>query len=397
MKNKKLAPLVFLLVIIVGFTHCKKPENHIFYDRNYVDEIKQAREAMGFFMYSNLIPGTQIAIYKQGKMIYSEGFGLASKDLNVPVSRETKFRIGDVTEVYTSLAYRMMVENGTLHPDSSIQNYLPDFPTKESKITLEQLAQNTSGIREENSAGDRNLMYNINLQMGLDKFKDDALLFMPGFLQTNSVYDYNLLGAIMENATGQNFGTIIKELVTDTLQLYYTLMDNPFTTIEGRTDFYDINIVGTPINAITIDHRSNEPSLGLLSTAEDLAKFGNAILHSPVISDKIREELFTPFQLKAGFTAEKTNSWKLFKDNWGRKFYASIGNVNGGGASLLVFPDDDLVVAITINLTLNILELPDYKIASLFLPKTEAQIEYEQKQKEKETTESKGKIEETKE
>ncbi|MCD6355291.1 MAG: serine hydrolase [Prolixibacteraceae bacterium] len=96
---------------------------------------------------------------KQGKIIYSEGLGEASRDLNVPVTLKTRFRTGEVSELFTSLIYQLMVEKGILNPDSTVQHYLPGFPPKkEFKLTLKQLVDHTSGIRkpyfsEKNSQG----------------------------------------------------------------------------------------------------------------------------------------------------------------------------------------------------------------------------------------------------
>ena len=130
MEFKKLLSAIFLLPILLGLTNCKKHGNDIVYNKKYIDAIKKARKDFSFYLTSNSIPGGSIAISKGGEIIYSEGMGLASKDLTVPATRATKFRIGSVSELFTSLAYQLLVENGTLDPDSSVQHYLPGFPEK---------------------------------------------------------------------------------------------------------------------------------------------------------------------------------------------------------------------------------------------------------------------------
>lgn len=375
--------LLFILMAVVVISGCKKANNSIYYDRNYVQEIKQTREAFSVFMAINSVPGAQIAIYKEGKLIYSEGLGHSSIELKSDVTRETKFRLGNSTGILTSMAYHKLVENGTLHPDSSIYYYLPDFPRKGHNITIENLIQNTSGFREASLREVTDPEYSYSIQQGIELFKDSDLVFTPGDYQTTSVFDYNLLGAIMEKQTGNNFDKIIREFVTDTLQLKNTILDNPYAIIEGRSTFYDVNMYSFTLNAQTIDLRSNAPSLGYLSTSEDLAKFGNAILHSSYVSNEIREKLFKPVTLNMGFPADMTNGWKLLKDRWERNFYGSIGNVTGGYSSLLISPDDDLVIAIMMNTTFLGSNFPDYQIATFFLKKTEDQIEYEKYQNER--------------
>jgi len=237
MELKKSFQLVFLLAILFGLTNCHFQNNDAIANRKYIDEIKETRKSMLFYLSLNEIPGASISVSKGGEIIYSEGIGMASIDLGVKVNRNTKFRIGGVSEIFTSLAYQLLVENGTLHPDSSIQFYLPEFPKKSHKITLENLVQQTSGIREEYVGETVDPSFNQSILQGIDRFKNDGLKFAPGMYQSQSIYNYILLGAIMEKVTGKKFSVLLNELVTDTLNLENTMPDNPLKSIKNRTDF----------------------------------------------------------------------------------------------------------------------------------------------------------------
>jgi len=217
---------VVLFLLLFSFSHCKKTQTNVLYDRQYIEEIKATREDLFQYMTGNFIPGGNFAIAKEGKLIYSEGMGLASKDLEVPVTRETKFRIGDVSEIFTALIYHKMIEEGTLHPDSTVQFYLPDFPEKEYPLPIYHLINHASGIREPYSSEENWQALNVSLQKGLDQFREDSLIIPPGIYQISSFFNYNLLGAIMENVTGKRIHEILKEYVTDTLGLEHTVTDN---------------------------------------------------------------------------------------------------------------------------------------------------------------------------
>lgn len=366
---------IFLLTIIFFFSHCQKTERNPFYVKKYLKEIKEARKEAGSYVARNYIPGATFAIAKEGKLIYSEGMGLASKDLETPVDRDTKFRIGDLSETITSLAYQFLVENGTLHPDSTVQHYLPSFPKKKYKLTLENLANHTSGIRkplndEENWKG-----LNVNIEKGLEKFKNDPLTFYPGMYQKNTPFNYNLLGAVLEKATGNFFYKIIKELVTDSLQMENTVVDNPSITIKGRTGYYENNFISQVRNASCKDMRYRAPSQGILSNAEDLVKLGNAMLYSDYISEEVKTKIFTPIFLLTGFPVDISNGWFVSKDNFGRKFYGRKGSVTGGGAAIIIFPDEKLVLAGAINVTGDNEDIPMFQMASHFLSNPEPETE----------------------
>ncbi len=363
--------LLILVAVLLSFSSCRKNKIDIVYDKKYVKDIKELRKEIAFFLQRNFIPGGSFAIARDGKFIYSEGMGLASKDLDVPVNRKTKFRIAEVSELFTSVIYQMMVQDSILDPDSTVQHYLPDFPQKKYKLTLRDLAYHTSGIREPHFQEEEWKGKPETLQKGIDIFKNDTLITKPGYFQNPSAFNYNLLGAIMEKASGKSFPVLLKEYLTDTLKLTNTVVDNPFITINGRTDYFDYNIVSQVMNAPFCDLRYRAPSEGILSNAEDLVKFANAILYPSVIPDAVKKRLFEPIELKSKFPSRFTNGWINTKTRDGKPIYGMAGGVTGGGASLVVFPDQKLVIAGAVNLTSELDDIPVFKMAEPFFPKTE--------------------------
>ncbi len=367
--------ILLFISFIIGFAGCKKQSGNIVYDKKYLDEIKAARKDMMFYLSGNHVPGATVAVMKDGKIIYSEGMGLASKDLDVPVTRDTKFRIGQISELFTSFIYLRMVEDGTLDPDSTVQHYFPGFPEKRYTITLRDLANQTSGIRDELNGEPDWRGLNISLLKGIDKFKNDTLLYPPGLFQTDCMFHYNLLGAVMEKATKKHFGEILKDYVTDTLKLTNTMIDNPFSTIKGRTNYFDNTFVAQVINATFRDMRYRAPSQGLLSNAEDLVKFGNAVVNSNLLSEKTKKEMFVPAILYDNVKARSANGWILLADRDNKVVYGRRGAVTGGNSSILVYPEYGLVVAYTTNLNSSIDDSLVFDIASHFIPKREEKTE----------------------
>ena len=343
--------LLILMAVLLSLTNCKKSNIDIVYDRKYLKEIKEIRKEFAFYLGRNFIPGGSLAIALDGKIIYSEGFGLASKELNVPTNRNTKFRIAKVSELFTSAIYQMMVQEGILNPDSTVQHYLTGFPQKKYKLTLRDLANHTSGLREPISS---ELDWNgsaISLEDRIEYFKNDTLLYEPGYLQYSTAFDYDLLGAVIEKVSKKRYSELLKEYITDTLNLSNTEIDDPFKNITGRTNYFDKNIFASTLNAEFCDLRSRASSEGILSNAEDLVKFGNAILISSAIPDEVKKRLFEPITLKNNTTSQIANGWIITQTREGRKLYGQAGGVIGGGATLLIYPDEKLVIASTVNLT----------------------------------------------
>lgn len=376
---KRRIQIVVLVSVILSLSNCKKSDHDIIYSKQYLKEIKEVRKEIGLFMASSFVPGANIAISKNGELIYSEGIGLASRDLDCKAKRDTKFRIGSLSEIFTSTIYLKMVENGVLHPDSSIQHYYPEFPEKETTICLKHLANHVSGIREPYYQEKNGTGANVSLEKGVTQFMNDEVIATSGAYQAPSTFNYNLLGLAMQKAEKKRFAQLFESYLSDTLHLDNTVLDNPYLIIHNRSDFFDHNMVSQVVNANTFDLRKNAPSEGVLSTAEDLVKFGNAILKSEYFSDNTREKMFEKITLTNGVVPDMVNSWMIIQDRSGRFVYGKDGTVKGGSASLLIYPDEELVIAVATNLTGATGTFPIFQIAEHFLPKVESEETEEQK------------------
>ncbi len=371
MNVKKVKTIALVLITSLSLFSCQKSNEGVLYDKRYIKEIKKVRNQAAVFLTSNFIPGGTFAVASKGKIIYSEGLGMASKDLEVRVTRKTKFRIGEISELFTSAIFYKMAEDGILHPDSSVQYYYPEFPDKQFRLPLKNLLYHTSGIKPPKEDGQYINNFTVSIQQGINLFKDDTLVVAPGVYEYPTIYDYNLLGAVMEKATDKKFTDILKEYLTDNLFLENTVPDNPFSTIPERSNFYDYNLMSQTVNAVTRDLRYSIPSTGILSNAEDLVKFGNALLYSKHFSEEIKKRLFEPYLLNGKMPTQMSNGWFIMNDRSGRTIYGKSGGVAGGGASLIIYPEEKLVVACAINVTSITEDYPVFEIAANFLPEDE--------------------------
>ena len=76
------------------------------------------------------IPGVQVAVAVNGKLVWSEGFGYADAARMRPVTHQTQFRIGSVSKPLTAAAVALLYEQGKLALDAPVQRYVPSFPDK---------------------------------------------------------------------------------------------------------------------------------------------------------------------------------------------------------------------------------------------------------------------------
>jgi CubicO group peptidase (beta-lactamase class C family) len=171
----------------------------------------------------------------------------------------------------------------------------------------------------------------------------------------------------MEKASGNQYHQILEEYITDTLHLENTVVDHPFITIKNRADYFDFNYIMQVVNATFRDMRYRAPSEGLLSSAEDLVKFGNAILFSEYIPDNVKKKLFEPVELPNTVQSNMANGWMLIKTGDGETVYGRGGSVTGGSAVLLIYPEQKIVIAGAGNLNVGPENIPVFEMARPFL------------------------------
>lgn len=358
--------LGILMGSLMAITSCKQSDDPVrILDRKYREVIKESRDEAIFYMARSNMPGSSLAVSLKGKLIWSEGYGLASTDLDVPAGRYTKYRIGEMSQILTALGYHILVEEGKLDPEATVQQYLPEFPDMGFPLKLKNLVDQTSGIRlpTDEELNWRGL--NVGIQKGIETFMNDSLLFPPGEYQYPTIYAYNLLGAVMEKAEQKHFQNIIQEKVLDTLGLKNIQPDNPLITVKGRTNYYDRDLIAQTINATFRDLRYRLPSDGYLSSVEDLVKLGNALLYSTNLPENVKNRMFTPARVR-DMETNIGNGLLFLSTSNGEKFYASRGNITGGGSMLLIYPKEELVVAWAGNINDHLDELPGMIVANNF-------------------------------
>jgi CubicO group peptidase (beta-lactamase class C family) len=191
-------------------------------------------------------------------------------------------------------------------------------------------------------------------------------LFEPGRYQAQSFFNFNILGAVIEKAGGDNFQKIVSKYVTDTLKMTSTVPDDPFVTIKGRSNYYDRNVIAQVVHAIPMDMRYRLPSEGYLSTAEDLVKLGSALLSSPVLSDSVKTWMFKPPVMNDNFQIKWGNGFMFLNFPDDQPFYACRGLIKGSGSILVIIPSEKIVVAWLSNLDDDTEELPALHIAMMF-------------------------------
>lgn len=342
MKFKKLLPLFILLGLwfSVPVTAQDIATDH---DIAEADEYLKSK-------YDELkIPGLSVSVYRDGKMIWSEGFGYKDLETKVPVNPQTTlFRIGSVSKTYTAAGVGVLMDEGKLDLKEVIQTYVPEFPEKKYSISVEQVAGHIAGIRHYRGDEFMSDKYYESVDEGLTIFEDDTLLFEPGTRFSYSSYGWNLISAVIEGAAGREFLPFMEDRVFKPLQMNHTMPDYTTRDIPARTSFYILQN-DELAEAPSVDNSYKWAGGGFLSTTEDMIRFGQAHLSNDFLSEETVSRLMSPLELEDGSSTGFGIGWQTITDSKGHTWKGHSGGSVGGSTMFMMHMEKEIIIALTIN------------------------------------------------
>jgi CubicO group peptidase (beta-lactamase class C family) len=318
---------------------------------NYRSAIESVRSLIREAMVAENIPGASFAVAIADDLVWSEGFGLADLEHRTPVTTLTRFRIGSVSKTMTATGLGILIERGQIDLDVPVQQYVPDFPTKRWPISTRQVGGHIAGVRHYRGQEMRSSVHYPTVSSGLTIFANDTLLFEPGTSYSYSSYGWNLVSAVMEGASGQDFLAFMRDEVWEPLGLRHTLADHNDSIIPDRTEFYEHGSDGAIVNAPYVDNSYKWAGGGFLSTPEDLVRFGAAHLRPGYLRAETLHQLMEPQSLRNGESTGYGIGWSTGTQDDGDTTKSHSGGSVGGTTLLLLIPAHQLVVAGVVNIS----------------------------------------------
>lgn len=330
---------------------------------------------------NNRTPSIQIAIGVGEKVVYEGAFGMADIENNVKATPASKYRTASIAKWFTATAAMRLAQAGKLELDEPIQSYCPQYPEKKWKITARHLLTHTSGIRhyidyEKALASAANSAARSRIEMRaleeslssytrytdvispLNTFKNDELLFKPGTAWEYSSFGYRVLACVLQGAAGKSYVDIIKSEVFEPAKMADTMPDDAWAIIPGRVSGYHVEN-GTIRRADLRDVSENLPAGGYLSTASDLVRFAIAF-DKTLLPNETKQLMSSP--ILETLDSDSEYSWRDAipqEDKYGyglmlfSKYESGMighsGRQTGGSAILVLFPQDDISIAVMTN------------------------------------------------
>jgi CubicO group peptidase (beta-lactamase class C family) len=319
---------------------------------------EQARQIARASVSEQNLPGLSVAVGRGGDILWAEGFGWANIETGAPIKPEMRFRIGTASVVLTSAAVGLLMEQGKLKLDDEIQAYVPEFPKKEWPVTLRQLMGHVAGVR--NDGGDEGPLFSTHCERpveALEFFAERPLLFEPGTKFSYSSYGWIVVSAAVEAAAHEPLARFMRTQIFEPLGMTGTEPESATEELPERAGFYfprfsaDPRYGPDPIREVDLSCYSGASVF--LSTPSDLVRFGMAIKQGKLLRPETVQLLQTSLRLPSGEETEYGLGWDREPATLaGRQTHVigHDGNIFGGQvASLMTFPDSDVVVAVASN------------------------------------------------
>ena len=336
----------------------------------YADAVRRAQRAADALREEQGIPGVSVAVGAAGEVVYAEGFGWAGVENRAPVLPGTKFRIGSVSKPLTSVAVGRLVQQGELDLDRPVHEIVPYWTEHRWPVTTRQLTGHVAGVRHYRDDEFLSSEPYPTVEQGVEIFADDTLLFEPGTDYSYSSYGWNLVSAVVEEASGDPFLQHMRRRVIEPMGLDETVADHPDSIVMGRTEFYvrseeeseaeagdDGEERGSLMNAPFVDNSYKWAGGGYLATPSDLVRFGFAMLRSldpgteGVLEPETVERMWTTQTLRSGEETGYGIGWSVGRDSTGRRIVGHGGGSVGGTTFFRLYPEQGVVVAITANMS----------------------------------------------
>lgn len=316
------------------------------------------------------VPGLSITISRNGKAVYSRGYGLRNIEKREPATENTLYGVGSVTKSFTSMAIMQLAEEGLIDINKPVRDYLSDFHPDEAseETTIAHLMSHSSGFPGLNASEimlfrevERDTSY-----IPMSSF-DDFMDFINGaagerhsppgnrFFYWNE--GYTILGKIIGDLSGKAYHEYIRDNILEPLGMKRATFfeKDAFGDLDHATPYYrELDGSNTP-SRIADDTTDHAPG-GLVTSTVELSKYLSLWTSSSkkkIVNDESLQELVNP-RIETLFASHFDPvmygyGWMSINHFLGKRLISHSGSVAASSGYVGFLPELNVSVAIGAN------------------------------------------------
>ncbi|MBN1224976.1 MAG: serine hydrolase [Candidatus Aminicenantes bacterium] len=355
--------------VLIGFSTQQAGVHQAYTHTNLTDKV----DAMFEQWNREDSPGAAFGIFKDGRIIYARGYGIANLEYSLPWTPQTVSRTGSISKQFIAMCIAILIEQGKLSIEDNIQKFLPQWPDYGDPVKIKHLLYHTSGIREyltlvELLGKPEGSGYVYTPRELVDILSSQKKLnFKSGEMYSYSNSGYFLLSEIISRLSGMKTSAFTKKYIFDPLGMKNThFHDNPNMIVKNRAYGYaQEKNGGYRLNILRLEVIGD---LGLFTTVEDFLKWDQNFY-----KNKLGEG--TQDLIKTMLTMGKLNNGEEISYAFGLRTenYRGLRTISHGGSAVgyqafyLQFPDQRFSIVILSNLNTFSPGLIARNIADLYL------------------------------
>lgn len=314
------------------------------------------------------IPGAAVSVARNGEILYSNGYGYANLEYDIPITSSTIFHIASVSKQFTAFSIAMLADQGKISLDDDIRKYLPELNDFGETITIRHLIHHTSGLRDQ-----WNLLAMAGWRLD-DVITRDQILrlishqkdlnFKPGDEMVYCNTGYTLMAEIVSRVSGQSFADWTRENIFIPLNMDNTLFyDDHEMIVPNRAYSYGEEKGGYKKSVLSY---ANVGATSLFTTVDDIQQWADNFRAIKVGNENVMKMMDERGILNNGDTLGYA-----FGQGHGKYKGLSTRTHSGGDAGyrtfLVRFPDLGYSISVFSNLgSFNTARLA-YEVADIYL------------------------------
>ena len=293
------------------------------------------------------IPGLCLSILKNGKLEYLKAYGESNIETKTKMNVNGVFEIGSLAKQFTAVGILLLVQDGKLRLEDSIQQFFPESPLGWQYITVYQLLTHTSGLGDYPKRFD--VMRNYKIDDYLQIVYNSRLYFPAGYGFKYSNLGYTLLGIIISQLTGSHYFNFLKSRIFNPLHMTSVSLNSHEKIIKNRVHGYHLKHKKLINDEFVSEFVDSTADGGICMNIIDMSKWETSLNNNKLLKEEYFNMLFTPSMLNDGTSHAYGFGFEL-ESTLENKLIYHDGLWRGYSCSMIHFTNDNLTVIVMTNL-----------------------------------------------
>ena len=316
-------------------------------------ELEPVRQKLAAAVLEQGAPSLAVAVAREGKILWAEGFGWADRARRVPADAHTPYSLASISKPITATGLMALVEKGKVDLDRPVEEYLSGGRINgragaAEDATVRRVAQHRAGLPlhyhffYEDEEAERPHMAETLRRYG-------TLVTAPEERMNYSNLGYGILDHLIAQVSGVSYGEFLRREVFNPLGMTRSSIDlDPAIAHESATRYGGD---GVPYPFYDFDHPGGS---AVFSSAYDLLRFAMACMGTPaddqcqILSEASLEAMFKPVdgpEAGSGYGI----GWGTQADEAGYLTRGHTGGMGGVATIMAIVPTEQIAVVALAN------------------------------------------------